>query len=180
MLSMSVAETSMRCPTSWRTGSSRTRKRQARGGPRPASRGSSGAGPPIRPSPERYRRPASKRGSRQVHVHVKISFRPRHPLMRSPMAVLERLRSDSGASRNGRLQLAELPSSYKWIALTISTLGVLMATIDSSIVLIALPDVFRGIGLDPLQPGNTFYLLWMILGFLVITSVLVVSLGRMG
>src|ERR1035438_5118432 len=56
----------------------------------------------------------------------------------------------------------------------------LMATIDSSIVLIALPDVFRGIGIDPLEPGNTFYLLWMILGFLVVTSVLVVSLGRMG
>jgi MFS family permease len=47
-------------------------------------------------------------------------------------------------------------------------------------MLIALPDIFRGIGLDPLQPGNTFYLLWMILGFLVVTSVLVVSLGRLG
>ncbi len=69
---------------------------------------------------------------------------------------------------------------YKWMALFISTLGVLMATIDGSIVLIALPDIFRGIGLDPLEPGNTFYLLWMILGFLVVTSVLVVSLGRMG
>jgi MFS family permease len=73
-----------------------------------------------------------------------------------------------------------LPANYKWVALFISTLGMLMATIDGSIVLIALPDIFRGIGLDPLQPGNTFYLLWMILGFLVITSVLVVSLGRMG
>src|ERR1039457_3913217 len=70
--------------------------------------------------------------------------------------------------------------NYKWVALFISTLGMLMATIDGSIVLIALPDIFRGIHLDPLQPGNTFYLLWMILGFLVITSVLVVSLGRMG
>ena len=96
------------------------------------------------------------------------------------MAVLERLRPDPTVSRDGRLQVAELPPSYKWIALFISTLGMLMATIDSSIVLIALPDVFRGIGLDPLQPGNTFYLLWMILGFLVITSVLVVSLGRLG
>jgi MFS family permease len=76
--------------------------------------------------------------------------------------------------------LAALPENYKWIALFISTLGMLMAVIDSSIVLIALPDIFRGIGLDPLQPGNTFYLLWMILGFLVVTSVLVVSLGRMG
>ena len=56
----------------------------------------------------------------------------------------------------------------------------LMATIDSSIVLISLPNIFRGIGIDPLEAGNTFYLLWMILGFLVVTSVLVVSLGRMG
>ncbi|MDH2903507.1 MAG: MFS transporter [Actinomycetota bacterium] len=62
----------------------------------------------------------------------------------------------------------------------IVTLGMLMATIDSSIVLIAMPAIFRGIGLDPLQSGNSFYLLWMILGFLVVTSVLVVSLGRLG
>lgn len=55
-----------------------------------------------------------------------------------------------------------------------------MATIDGSITLIALPDIFRGIGLDPLEPGNSFYLLWMILGFLVVTSVLVTTLGRMG
>jgi MFS family permease len=71
-------------------------------------------------------------------------------------------------------------SSYKWQALFISTLGMLMATIDGSITLIALPDVFRGIGLDPLAPGNSFYLLWMILGFLVVTSVLVTTLGRLG
>src|SRR6202046_3736629 len=70
--------------------------------------------------------------------------------------------------------------NYKWVALFISTLGMLMATIDGSIVLIALPDIFRGIGLDPLQAGNSFYLLWMILGFLVTTSVLVVTLGRLG
>ena len=69
---------------------------------------------------------------------------------------------------------------YKWVALFISTLGMLMATIDASIVLIAMPDIFRGIGLDPLEPGNSFYLLWMILGFLVVTSVLVVTLGRLG
>jgi len=55
-----------------------------------------------------------------------------------------------------------------------------MATIDTSIVLIALPDIFKGIGIDPLLPGNTFYLLWMILGFMIVTSVLVVSLGRLG
>ena len=55
-----------------------------------------------------------------------------------------------------------------------------MATIDISIMLIALPDIFRGIHLDPLKPGNSFYLLWMILGFMVVTSVLVVSFGRLG
>jgi MFS family permease len=73
-----------------------------------------------------------------------------------------------------------IPDNYRWVALFISTLGMLMATIDGSIVLIALPDIFRGVGINPLQPGNTFYLLWMILGFLVTTSVLVVTLGRLG
>jgi MFS family permease len=66
------------------------------------------------------------------------------------------------------------------VALINTTMGVTMATIDGSIVLIALPDIFRGIKLDPLQPSNSFFLLWMILGFLVVTSVLVVSLGRLG
>jgi MFS family permease len=69
---------------------------------------------------------------------------------------------------------------YKWIALSNTTLGVLMATINQSIVLIALPDVFRGIGLDPLSPGNTSYLLWMFMGFMVVSAVLVVSFGRLG
>ena len=75
---------------------------------------------------------------------------------------------------------AGLSPNYKWVALFISTLGMLMATIDGSITLIALPDIFRGIGIDPLQAGNSFFLLWMILGFLVVTSVLVTTLGRLG
>jgi MFS family permease len=69
---------------------------------------------------------------------------------------------------------------YKWIALSCCTLGVLLATLDASITLIAMPDIFRGIHLDPLIPSNSFYLLWMILGYLVVTSVLIVSLGRLG
>ena len=69
---------------------------------------------------------------------------------------------------------------YKWVVLSNTTLGMLMATIDISIMLIALPDIFVGINLDPLLPGNSFYLLWMILGFMVVTSVLVVSFGRLG
>ncbi len=74
----------------------------------------------------------------------------------------------------------ERGDAYKWTALVNTTLGVLMATIDGSIMLISLPDIFRGIHLDPLKPGNSFYLLWMILSFLVVTSVLVVNLGRLG
>src|SRR5215475_4935474 len=69
---------------------------------------------------------------------------------------------------------------YKWVALSNTTLGTLIAMINSSILLIALPDIFRGIGIDPLAPGNTSYLLWLILGFLVVMAVLLVSLGRLG
>ncbi|MHB1547275.1 MAG: MFS transporter, partial [Acidimicrobiales bacterium] len=69
---------------------------------------------------------------------------------------------------------------YKWVALSNTTLGILMAVLNSSIVLIALPDIFRGIGLNPLAPGNTSYLLWLLMGFMVVTAVLVVSLGRIG
>jgi MFS family permease len=69
---------------------------------------------------------------------------------------------------------------YKWVALSNTTLGMLMATINASILLIALPDIFRGIHIDPLAPGNTSYLLWLILGFLVVMAVLLVSLGRLG
>src|SRR5215475_1739946 len=69
---------------------------------------------------------------------------------------------------------------YKWVALSNTTLGTLLAMINSSILLIALPNIFRGIGIDPLQPGNTGYLLWLLLGFLVVLAVLLVSLGRLG
>ncbi|WP_432971776.1 MFS transporter [Dactylosporangium sp. CA-233914] len=72
------------------------------------------------------------------------------------------------------------PDRYKWIALSNTTLGMLMATIDSSIVIISLPAIFRGIGLDPLAPGNIGYLLWMIMGYLLVSAVLVVALGRLG
>ncbi len=69
---------------------------------------------------------------------------------------------------------------YKWVALSNATLAVLLATLDGSITIIAMPDIFRGIHLDALDPANSFYLLWMILGYLVVTSVLIVSLGRLG
>src|SRR5260370_2308307 len=69
---------------------------------------------------------------------------------------------------------------YKWIALSNTTLGILMVTINQSILLISLPALFRGIKLDPLVPSNTSYFLWMFMGFTLVTSVLVVSLGRGG
>ncbi len=75
---------------------------------------------------------------------------------------------------------AQGPDRYKWVALSNTTIAMLITTINSSIVLIALPDIFRGIHLDPLLPGNTSYLLWMMMGFLVATAVLVVTFGRIG
>src|SRR6516225_7814509 len=81
---------------------------------------------------------------------------------------------------NGRRRPDPRGENYKWIALSNCTLGVLLATLDASITLIAMPAIFRGINLDPLVPGNSFYLLWMIFGFLIVTSVLIVSLGRLG
>ena len=97
----------------------------------------------------------------------------------------------NGADHNGASAVARpatrldhhgnpVPDNYKWIALSNTTLGVLIATINASILLISLPAIFHGINIDPLQPSNTNYLLWLILGFLVVTAVLVVSLGRLG
>jgi MFS family permease len=70
--------------------------------------------------------------------------------------------------------------NYKWIALSNTTLGILMVTINQSILLISLPALFRGINLNPLQSSNTSYFLWVFMGFILVTAVLVVSLGRVG
>ena len=69
---------------------------------------------------------------------------------------------------------------YKWVVLSNTTLGMLLASINASIVLISLPAIFRGIGLNPLAPANVSYLLWMLMGYLVVTAVLVVFFGRLG
>jgi MFS family permease len=79
-----------------------------------------------------------------------------------------------------RMTMRLASGHYKWIALSNTTLGMLMATVNASIMLIALPDIFRGIGVNPLEPGNTSLLLWLIMGYLVVTAVLVVSFGRLG
>ena len=83
-----------------------------------------------------------------------------------------------GGEQHGRRQ--PRGDSYKWLALSNTTLGALLATMDASITIIAMPKIFRGIHLDPLQPANSFYLLWMILGYMIVGTVMIVSLGRLG
>jgi MFS family permease len=82
-----------------------------------------------------------------------------------------------GTSGGGR---AATGDRYRWVALSNTTLSITMATIDGSIVIIAMPAIFRGIHLDPTAPGNITYLLWMIMGYLLVSAVLVVTLGRLG
>jgi MFS family permease len=86
----------------------------------------------------------------------------------------------SATGKSAKARAAGVSDNYKWIALSNTTLAVLLATLDASITLIAMPDIFRGIHLNPLQSGNSFYLLWMVLGYLIVSSVLIVSLGRLG
>ena len=74
----------------------------------------------------------------------------------------------------------EQSARYQRIVLSNTTLGVFIAGINQSIVIISLPAIFRGIHLDPLQPSNIGYLLWLLLGYMVVTAVLVVTLGRIG
>src|ERR1700712_2912641 len=69
---------------------------------------------------------------------------------------------------------------YKWSVLTNPPLGMLMATVNASILIISLPAIFDGLKLDPLAPGNVSYLLWMLMGYMLVTAVLVVTLGRLG
>ncbi len=74
----------------------------------------------------------------------------------------------------------ETRDNYRWVALTNTTAAVFMSALDGSIVIISLPAIFRGIHLDPLAPANITYLLWMIMGYRLVQSVLVVTLGRLG
>ena len=122
-----------------------------------AARGARGArGRADRDAPARARDPA--RAAERVAVSTTLAPAPSRPA--------------GAAGPSG--------DRYKWIALSNTTIAMLITTINSSIVLIALPDIFRGIHLDPLLPGNTSYLLWMMMGFMVATAVLVVTFGRIG
>jgi EmrB/QacA subfamily drug resistance transporter len=84
-------------------------------------------------------------------------------------------RAGAAAARQARRD-----DNYKWSALANTTAAQFMAALDGSIVIIALPAIFRGIHLDPLSAGNISYLLWMIMGYRLVQAVLVVNLGRLG
>src|SRR5258705_9370531 len=99
--------------------------------------------------------------------------------MTKPPVVADRDTALAETARRRRRMDHEHPS-YKWVVLSSTTLGTLLAAINASIVLISLPAIFRGIGLNPLAPGNVSYLLWMLMGYLVVTAVLVVPFGRLG
>src|SRR5579864_1951060 len=113
-----------------------------------------------------------------LHVHVNFgieSASPRPSTQGRPVAVMTRTPPDPAPRRD-----APGGDRYKWTVLSNTTLGSFMATLDSSIVLIALPAIFNGIKLDPLAPANVSYLLWLLLGYLVVTAVLVVTFGKLG
>src|SRR5437763_9737143 len=123
----------------------------------------------------RSRSARTRRSARPSRWSRGITARSRRPISDSAAR-----RTPTYSSYMASIRSDPRGDSYKWIALSNCTLGVLLATLDASITLIAMPDIFRGINLDPLVPGNSFYLLWMIFGFLIDTSVLIVSLGRLG
>ena len=56
----------------------------------------------------------------------------------------------------------------------------LMATVNATSILIAMPVIFRGININPLDPTNFTYLLWLLMGYMVVSAVLVVTAGRLG
>ncbi len=93
---------------------------------------------------------------------------------------MARTKTAVGALRHGEEIRQEDPYRGKWLTLSNTTLGMFMVTINSSIMLISLPDIFHGIKLNPLAPNNTNYFLWLLMGYLVVTAVLVVSFGRLG
>jgi MFS family permease len=101
-------------------------------------------------------------------------------LPRGDDVTVQTVRPASDQRPAGRARWGRDHPRYKWVALSNTTLGVLMATINSSIVIISLPAIFRGIAINPLGQGNVSYLLWMIMGFLLASAVLVVAFGRLG
>ncbi len=91
------------------------------------------------------------------------------------------LRSESAAIYDAaeRREEGKLGRSYKWVALSNTTLGALMASIDSSILIISLPAIFNGLGVNPYAPGNIVILLWLLLGYMIASSITIVTIGKL-
>ena len=88
--------------------------------------------------------------------------------------------TDAAVARRGDPPAGASRDRYRWVALSNTTVAVFMSALDGSIVIIALPAIFRGIHLDPLAPGNVVYLLWLIMGYRLVQAVFVVTVGRLG
>lgn len=88
-------------------------------------------------------------------------------------------RNESSYDLAERKKEGKLAAGYKWVALSNTTLGALMAAIDSSILIISLPAIFDGLGVNPLMSGDTSFLLWLLLGYTIVAAVTVVTVGRL-
>ena len=119
-------------------------------------------------------------GSREPGATAPLSTNLNVNVKLGPMSPPSSPPSRRAAAAPATTAAAAAARRYKWIALSNITLGTLMVFINQSIVLIALPAIFRGIHLNPLTPANTGYMLWMLMGFMVVLAVLLVTLGRVG
>ena len=66
---------------------------------------------------------------------------------------------------------------YKWIVLSITTIEMFMVSVNASITLISLPAIFNGIGIDPFTSFQ--YLLWVLMGYSLVTATLLLTCGRL-
>ncbi len=66
---------------------------------------------------------------------------------------------------------------YKWIVLSITTIEMFMVSVNGSITLISLPAIFNGINIDPLTSFQ--YLIWVLMGYSLVTATLLLSFGRL-
>lgn len=79
----------------------------------------------------------------------------------------------TASTRARRLGVDADHADYKWWALSCTSLGMLMATINSGTLIIALPDLERALGTSILQ------LVWVILAYMIASTVLVLTAGRL-
>src|SRR4051794_9806901 len=77
------------------------------------------------------------------------------------------------ATRSGLRRVSSDHPHYKWWALSCTSAGMLLATINSGTLIIALPDLERALHTSLLS------LVWVILAYMIASTVLVVTAGRL-